>query len=101
MDRLKIIMQIVKYGFRISNNDAKILISEIQRLKEDLENNQKLLEFLSGGQDDDKMSDDWLDKEAKMPLSGLKNNNLWLIALWICDKIIIVGLFLLFEIVKE
>jgi len=41
------------------------------------------------------------DKETKMPLNGLKNNNLWLIALWIFDKIIIVGLFLLFEVVKE
>ena len=94
-------MRIVKYGFSIGNNDAKILITEIKRLKEDIESNQKLLEFLSGGQDDDKMPDDWWDKKAKMSLNGLKNNNLWLIALWICDKIIIVGLFLLFEIVKE
>jgi len=42
-----------------------------------------------------------LDKEAKVSLNGFKNNNLWLIALWIFDKIIIVGLFLLFEVVKE
>jgi len=91
----------VKCGFRISNNDAKILILEIKRLKEDLEDNQKLLEWLTAGQDDDKMPDDWWDKKAKVSLSGLRNNNLWLIALWIADKVIILGLFLLFEVVKE
>ena len=70
---------------------------EIKQLEEDLEDNQKLLEWLSGGVDEDKMFDDRWDKGGSVLLNGLKNNNLWLIGFWLFDKVIMIGLFLLFK----
>lgn len=81
----------------MTKRKKNFLISEVKRLKEELEYNQKLFEFLSGGVDEGKMSDDWWDKEDNVLLNGLKNNNLWLIGFWLFDKVIMIGLFLLFR----
>lgn len=76
-------------------DELKKASKEIKQLKEDLEDNQKLLEWLSGGVNEDKIPDDWWGKEGGVLLNGLKNNNLWLIGFWLFDKVIIIGLFLL------
>lgn len=81
----------------MTKRKKNFLTSEIKRLKENLEDNQKLFEWLSGGVDEDKIPDDRWDKEGGMLLNGLKNNNLWLIGFWLFDKVIMIGLFLLFR----
>lgn len=54
MDDLEGAIQIVKKGFGLNNDGAKILVAEIEHLTEELEYSQKLFEQLTGGQEANK-----------------------------------------------